>query len=245
MKGRKMSVLSNEQREGVLAQLRGGETEQPAQANQPFVDGQEEEVVEGESEYEEETEPSGHAVPYSRFSKVISDRNEIAERAEQSQTRVAELEAQLTQLKNLKELLGNQQQDQYDSYTEPEEVSEVDVLRQSMMEISEQQQYTSIERELAQIESLFPNVPAEMLLQAVIDDPSVDMTELASTYSTHVAEVEESAIARYLEEQGLSSAPQGIPPEVGHTGGRSSAPGNKSNASSIQEVTERLLKEGF
>jgi hypothetical protein len=245
MKGRKMSVLSSEQRDGVLAQLRGGETEQPAQASQPFVDGQEEEAVEGESEYEEETEPSGHAVPYSRFSKVISDRNEIAERAEQSQSRIAELEAQLTQLKNLKELFGNQQQDQHDTYAEPEEVSEVDALRQSMMEISEQQQYDSIERELAQIESLFPNVPSEMLLQAVIDDPNVNMTELASTYSTHVAEVEESAIARYLEEQGLSSAPQDIPPEVGHTGGRSSAPGNKLNASSIREVTERLLKEGF
>lgn len=240
-----MSVLSDEQREGVLAELQGGKADEPDQANHPYVEGQEEEVADDGAEYEEETDPTGHAVPYSRFSKVISDRNGYAEQAEQGQNRIADLEQQLSQLKNLKELMGNQQQDQYDGYNEPEEVSEVEGLRRSMMEISEQQQYSKIEQELSQIESLFPNVPTDMLLQAVIDDPNVDMTELAGAYSTHIAELEETAIARYLEEQGAGSANQGVPPEIGHTGGQSLTPGNKSNASSIQEVTQRLLRDGF
>ena len=240
-----MSVLSDEQREGVLAELQDGKADEPDQANHPYVEGQEEEVADDGAEYEEETDPTGHAVPYSRFSKVISDRNGYAEQAEQGQNRIADLEQQLSQLKNLKELMGNQQQDQYDGYNEPEEVSEVEGLRRSMMEISEQQQYSKIEQELSQIESLFPNVPTDMLLQAVIDDPNVDMTELAGAYSTHIAELEETAIARYLEEQGAGSANQGVPPEIGHTGGQSLTPGNKSNASSIQEVTQRLLRDGF
>ena len=58
-------------------------------------------------------------------------------------------------------------------------------------------------------------------------------------------EVEEAAIARYLAEQNVDSAQTDVPPEVGHTGGRTQTPGNKSNASSIREVTERLLKEGL
>lgn len=238
-----MSVLNNEQREGVLAQLRGQEPEAPQQEASSSVD--EQEVSETESEYEEEDDQSGHAVPYSRFSTVISARNEFAQQAEQSQARIADLEEQLNQLKNLKELFGNQQQQEHDAYSEPEEVSEVDMLRESLMQVSEQQQQGLIEQELVQIADLFPNVPHEMLLQAVIEDPSVDMTDLAASYSTHLAEIEESAIARYIEEQNLGTAQNNVPPELGHTGGHTQSPGNKSNASSIREVTERLLKEGL
>lgn len=242
-----MTVLSNEQREGVLAQLRGEETPSQPEPQEAHTDESETHEAQEESDYEEEEDDSdsGHAVPYSRFSKVISARNEFAQQAEQSQARIADLEEQLNQLKNLKELFGNQQQEQYDAHSEPEEVSEVDMLRQSLMQVSEQQQQGLIERELGHISEVYPNVPHDMLLQAVIEDPSVDMTELAGTYAAHLAEVEESAIARYLAEQNVDSAQTDVPPEVGHTGGRTQTPGNKSNASSIREVTERLLKEGL
>lgn len=242
-----MSVLNNEQREGVLAQLRGQEIEQQPEPQEAHTDEGEQYEAEGESEYEEDDEETqtGHSVPYGRFSKVISARNEFAQQAEESQARIADLEQQLNQLKNLKELFGNQQQEQYDEYAEHQEVSEVDALRESLMQVSEQQQQTLIEQELGQISEIYPNVPHEMLLQAVIEDPSVDMTDLAGAYSTHLAEVEEAAIARYLEEQNLGSEDSNVPPEVGHTGGRAYTPGNKSNASSIREVTEKLLKEGL
>lgn len=246
-----MSVLSNEQREGVLAQLRGEEIEHEPETHEAYSDEGEQYEDEGSSEYEEyedsdeETE-TGHSVPYSRFSEVIAARNGYAEQAEQSQARIAELEEQLKQINNLKQLLGQEEQSDYGYAEEPQEVSELDVLRHSMDQIVEQQQYDLIERELDSIEQQYPNVPSEMLLQAVIDDPSTNMTELASVYSAHIAEIEEAAIARYTQEYGQSpSAESDIPPEVGHTGGHDSQPGNKFNATSIREVTERLLKEGI
>ena len=243
-----MSVLNNQQREGVLAQLRGEEIEHEPETQEAYSDEGEQYEEEGSSEYEEDDEETqtGHAVPYSRFSKVIAARNDYAEQAEQSQARITELEEQLKQINNLKQLLGQKEEESYGYNEEPQEVSEIDVLRQSMTEIAEQQQYDLIERELHTIEEQFPNVPQEMLLQAVIDDPSTDMTELAGIYSQHIAEIEEAAIARYTEESGQSfSAESDIPPEIGHTGGRHETPDNQYNATSIREVTERLLKDGI
>lgn len=244
-----MSVLNGSQREGVLAQLRGEEVEHEPETHAYQPDGAEQYEDEGSNEYEEdesEEDPSGHAVPYSRFSEVISARNEYAEQAEQSQARISELEEQLKQINNLKQLIGKEEQNDYGYSDEPQEVSELDVLRESMNEIAEQQQYNLIERELSEIEGAYPDVPQEMLLQAVIDDPSVNMTELAGVYSQHIAEIEEAAIARYSQDNGqMDSAASDIPPEIGHTGGRHETPDNKFNASSIKEVTERLLKEGL
>ena len=246
-----MTILDNDQRQEVIAKLQGGSEEEDSSVEyNEAADGQAEYETESESDENEDSnddEESGHAVPYSRFSQVINTRNSLASEAEQNKARITELEEKLQQMENLKQMFGSQDNQGYNNEEQnsaPE--SEYDELRGAMMKIGEQQQYDMLERELHTVNEKYPNVPSEMLLHAVIDDPSVDIDQLASVYSAHITEVEESAINRYLQEQpGLSSAQSSIPPELGHTGGKEERPGNKSNASSIREVTERLLKQGF
>lgn len=246
-----MELLSADQREEVLAQLQGEES-QPNPEPTQTVDEQPEETEELEAsgdqteDNEVAEEEHGHAVPYSRFSKVIAARNELSSKAENYETKIQELEAKLQQMGNLKDLLGDKQEEQqYEEYDE--EISEMDVLRQNVASVAEQQQYNILERELAAVSDRFPDVPTDMLLNAVIENPETDIMQLATAYDQQVGEIRESAIAQYLQEQekqSAESARANVPPEISHTGGTNN-PGNKSGASSISEVTNYLLKQGF
>jgi hypothetical protein len=241
-----MSLLDEEQRAGVLAQLQGVEPP-PPEAPEPQLDeadgNQGEEAA--EMQHEEEDEPSGHAVPYSRFSQVIAARNTLAEQNESYEARVSELEEKLSSMKGLKELLGQSEQtEQHEVYEE--EVSELDGLRSAISQISEQQQFQILEKELAQANASFPAVSSEYLLQAVIEDPSTDVMEAAASYSQHISEIEEGAIARYLETQKAEAAQPDVPPELSNSGRPQGAKvGGKSGGTSIRDVTEFLLKKGF
>ena len=246
-----MELLDADQREGVLAQLQGEESQPDPEPTQS-VDGQfdEDEELEAtgeETEEAEETEAEhGHAVPYSRFSKVIAARNEMTSKAEGYESKIQELESKIQQMGNLKDLLGERPKEQQyeESYEEP---TEMDVLRQSVSQVAEQQQYNILEQELAAVASQYPNVSADMLLSAVIENPSTNIMQLAESYDQQVGEIRESAIAEYLKENGVntaSPAQSDVPPELSHFGG-SSSPGNKSGASTISEVTNYLLKQGF
>ena len=57
-----------------------------------------------------------------------------------------------------------------------------------------------LEVEVASAMEAYPGVPREVLLQAVVADPDAAVIKVAESYSTHLAQIEEAAIARYLEE---------------------------------------------
>ena len=214
------------------------------------VDEQQDESEEHEAsgEHEEGTdeaeEEHGHAVPYSRFSKVIAARNEMASKAEGFEAKIQELESKLQQMGNLKDMLGSNSREEYHEEEYQEEMTEMDVLRQSVAGVAEQQQYNILERELAAVAEMFPEVSSDMLLNAVIEDPQTDIMQLAASYDQQVGEIREAAIAQYLKDQAEQTAKPDVPPEVGHAGGNY-RPGNKSGASSISDVTNYLLKQGF
>jgi hypothetical protein len=243
-----LSLLNDEQRAGVLAQLQGDEPEAVTEEPQAFDEAHEEveeDAVEMQQEEDVEEEQSGHAVPYSRFSQVIAARNDLAEQNSNYETRVQELESKLASMKGLRELLGQQEQSQQEEYYQ-EEVSEIDGIRASVQQIAEQQQYQLLERELAAASEQFPSVSNDYLLQAVIDDPSINILETAAAYASHVGEIEEAAIARYLESNQADAATPDVPPELGNAGRTpSSKQANRTGASNIREVTEFLLKKGF
>ena len=243
-----MSVLNDEQRAGVIAHLQGEEPEAATEEFQAFDEVQEEateEAVDMQQEQEVEDDPSGHAVPYSRFSQVIAARNDLAEQNSSYESRVQELESKLASMKGLRELLGQQEQPEQQEYYQ-EEASEIDGIRASVQQIAEQQQYQLLERELAAASEQFPNVSNDYLLQAVIDDPSINLLETAAAYAGHVGEIEEAAIARYLESDQAHAATPDVPPELGNSGrSPSTKSASRTGASNIREVTEFLLKKGF
>ena len=158
---------------------------------------------------------TGHKVPYKRFKNVLEARNMYRD----------EVEGYKTQLSSLEQKLANLEQSnkQENPYAQPAESSNDwldDYLNQSganaapewqqqyqglndrlhQFEVAQEEQKLRIE--LGQIQKQFPNVPAHMLLNAVIQDPNVDISKLAEEYSAYVSGIEENAIARYTKEQG-------------------------------------------
>ena len=129
-------------------------------------------------------------------------------------------------------MMGMQQNtEQVNEATEPK--TELSVMREQMHSMSVQHEQVTLERELASVRSEFPNVDDSVLLNAVIQNPEVDIREVAEAYSSHVAEIEEAAIHRFIAELNRDDADDedGLPPEMASTRGRqrtaTSAQGNK------------------
>jgi hypothetical protein len=243
-----MVQLSEEATEGLSAALQGlneAEASQPVEQQiENYADDVDEAEFDTESyehdesqEYDETDVEEGHSVPYSRFSSVIAARNSATEEAQELREQLEAMQAQYEQMQQFQQMMGQQQQPQHQEpeHEMPEGMDPHMAQMQSRMhEMSVQQEQFTLERELAAVAQTHPNVDPEVLLNAVIQDPSVDIAQVAEAYSTQVAEIEEAAINRFLANLDLDEADEEsthIPPEVASRQGRqrtlSSAQGNK------------------
>ena len=195
-------------------------------------DGEYEEYEDDETDVEE-----GHSVPYGRFSKVIAARNSAAEEAQELREQLEQMQYQMDMMKNMRQMMG---QDIPEDVTPQEESpfdtsTEMGRMQSQMHEMAVQQEQFTLERELAQVQEEYPGIDSSVLLNAVIQDPSVDIMAVAEQYTNHIAEIEEAAIASFLANLDLDDAgeefEEDLPPEVGSRGGRQrtmpSAAGNK------------------
>ena len=254
-----MVQLSEEATEELSAALQGlneTETEQHVEEYADEVETDAEEVeFENESyedgdleEYDETEVEEGHSVPYGRFSKVIAAKNSAAEEAHELRGQLEAMQAQVEQMQQFQKMMGSQQ---FEQQAEPEfEVPEgmdpqVAQMQSRMHEMAVQQEQFTLERELAAVSEEYPDVDPELLLNAVIQDPHVNISEVAEAYTNQVAEIEEAAINRFLANLDLDEADDesdDIPPEMASTRGRqrtlTSARGNKPN--SMGEAHEAL-----
>ena len=182
----------------------------------PEVEGED---VSAEADVPPETDAEevedGHSVPYGRFSKVIAARNQYADEVSDLQAKIEAMQSQEQQQRQ------TEPSPSYDdeSYDEPDYEADprFSVLEDQMREIAVAQEEVKLERELSDVQSEFPNVEAEFLLNAVIQDPDTDIRQLAEEYTTRVAEIEEAAVAKYLENNPGATAPfssADVPPEV-------------------------------
>ena len=207
--------------------------------------GYEEQYADDDEEYEEyeqyeddETDvEEGHSVPYGRFSKVIAARNSAAEEAQELREQLEQMQYQMDMMKNMRQMMGQDVPED----VEPQEESPFDTsteigrMQSQMHEMAVQQEQYTLERELAQVQEEYPGIDSSVLLNAVIQDPSVDIMAVAEQYTNHIAEIEEAAISNFLANLDLEEADEefeeDLPPEVGSRGGRqrtmTSAAGNK------------------
>tara|TARA_R110002020_G_scaffold800_4_gene3973 strand:+ start:13636 stop:14421 length:786 start_codon:yes stop_codon:yes gene_type:complete len=243
-----MVKLSEEATEELSAALQGlneAEAEQPVEEQvEHYADDAGEAEFETESyengelqEYDETDVEEGHSVPYGRFSSVIAARNNATEEAQELRGQLEAMQAQYEQMRQFQQMMGQQQQPQHQEpeHEMPEGMDPHMAQMQSRMhEMSVQQEQFTLERELAAVAESHPNVDPEVLLNAVIQDPSVDIAQVAEVYSGQIAEIEEAAINRFLANLDLDEAEDesyDIPPEVASRQGRqrtlSSAQGNK------------------
>lgn len=212
----------------MIARLRGEEepepevqaAEQEPEAEEEFVQEEEEEVTHVEAteaeDYEEEEEESGHAVPYSRFRQVNERRKNLQEQIAARDRQLEELQAQLNQRA---QQAATPEQPSYEY--EPDEYEEADPdswaakfkqLEESNQDLQVKMAHMDLQTEIAIATTEYPNVPENYIWEAIAQNGHLSALEVAEQYNHFVSEVEEAAIARYLESQKAEAAPKNVPP---------------------------------
>lgn len=179
------------------------------------------EEVEAGSDSASSAEESGdseasslHRVPYTRFKEVVEARNgykseldslrEEIERlkaapAQQAQPSIPQQQYRSVQDMSDDELLAMLSDEGQSGHQEPW-MQEMTQMRSRMHEYEVSQATVKLDNELSVAQQKYPVVPREALLQAVINDDSANIMEVAEQYSSFIVSIEEAAIARHLAE---------------------------------------------
>lgn len=170
-----------------------------------------------------EEDASGHRVPYNRFKQMVDARNTLRDEATEMRQRLATLEEKANIAEQVRSVLPQQQpaqqaqkpedrglfEDLLDDLEGPPQPQGVDPRIDALMERMQQQEVALARRELeveiATATEAHPGVPRSVLLQAVVADPNTPVMSVAESYSTHLAQIEEAAIARYLQENPVAT----------------------------------------
>ena len=250
-----MVQLDADAQEGLAAALENLNSQEPVQQVEEYAEEAETYSDDGEYEYEDGEEyeeyeaddgeyyeddetdvEEGHSVPYGRFSKVIAARNAAAEEASELREQLEQMQQQMQMMQTMRQMMGQpEEQQEYAEDDGFDKSTELGRMQSQMHEMSVQQEQYALEREIAQVQDEYPDIDPNVLLNAVIQDPTVNVMAVAEEYSNHIAEIEEAAISRFLAELDFDDADEeyeeDLPPEVGSRGGRhrtvTSAAGNK------------------
>lgn len=208
--------LTDEQNEEVANLFKGDIVEEDNGTDLSTQPKETDVQVEASSTSEQQNEESGHAVPYSRFKSVIEARNELRSKTSALEKQLAELQDQLNRRENSSPAKEERYfaEDSYEDFSEDpyEDKLQTYENRIYQMEVAHEQQKLNQEIQFAQ--QRFPDVGRELLLQAVINDPNVDVMDVAERYSTFVVGLREQAVADYLKQNPQASAPPVVRPDA-------------------------------
>lgn len=221
-----MSFLNENQQEELASFLEGkdlsGEQDNSTQQFVQTQTRQEPTTQQAVKSSPSASEDEGHSVPYSRFKSVITARNELREKTEYLESQLKNLEEQLNVTKSAKQsqsafddLYSNFMKPESEPVYEDENASKLRRFEQVAEQFEVFQAKQQLEQELAIAAQKYPEVPKDVLLTAVVQNPSVDIMDIAERYNTFVSAVREDAIAQYTRANGgIKPAPQ-APPRVG------------------------------
>jgi hypothetical protein len=221
-----MSFLDEAQKEELANFLnQSGEVEENNSSEQIEVKEEQadnQDVNKASDSSPEQEQNDGHSVPYSRFKSVIEARNELRNRTSKLERQLEELQTQLT----AKQEQPRQKEESYFDQDWSDETSEWDDPVQAQMsqyekrmfelEVAHEQQ--RLQREVDYAITRFPDVTKDMLLQAVIDNPSTDVMDIAERYSTFVNGLREQAIAEYTKANPSAPSRPSAPPVISAAG---------------------------
>jgi len=196
-------------------------------------------AAEPEGEVEIEVE-DGHRVPYNRFKQVLDARNGHREEVESLRQEVETLKSNQQSWQQPQQAQPPPQPQvqpreddwwsefQAESGAAPEAPHGPDPqLAQLQHRVEAQEvafQKMVLERELNAASEKFPSIDRRQILQAVHQNPSMPVMQIAEQYSTWLAGIEEAAIARHLSdspsaaaEEAKVAAPQ-APPRPAQSG---------------------------
>lgn len=221
--------------------------------------------VDSSSSYREsadDVDDKSHKVPYNRFRSVLEARNKFRDEASSYEEKIANLEKQLVRFQNgapgangpgPPEPVANQNEERswLDEFLNddqpqaevaaPQWQSQYDSLNKRLHQFEVAKEQDNLSRELKGIEEKYTNVNKHFLLKAVISNPEVDLDKLAGEYDTWISSTEESAIARYLEDNKAGEAPK-VPPRPRSTGSspKSSITEPAKKPSTLKDATNAL-----
>jgi len=163
---------------------------------------------------DDDEDDGGHAIPYNRFKSVVDARNKFKDSNSALEKQIAELKAKLEDVskpKNVEEPDADE-----DDWLN-------DVFGDEKDDNSDDARYASLESRIAQFEQeratqtlsaelqvalvQYPDVPESFLLNAVVNDPTVNILGVAEQYTTWMSSVQEGAVNKYLTSQKEASAP--------------------------------------
>jgi ubiquinone biosynthesis protein UbiJ len=241
-----MSLLSEEQSQDLARFLESGNAADDSSESQ--IEAQEittEEIdvkQDQESSPEPQNEESGHSVPYSRFKSVIESRNDLRQKTSDLEEQLSTLESRFSQQENANQRTEAKSAiDQYLDddiyYDEADEVQDrADVYESRIHELEVSHQEVQLQKEIDYATSKYPDVSEDVLLQAVINDPSIDVADVAERYSTFISGLKEEAIAEYSQRVPVAEVPPSVPPRVG-----SAASSNAGRAALGPESTPKTM----
>ena len=189
----------------------------------------------------------GHAVPYKRFQKVIQARNSFREEGESLRQQIEELKAQVNQPKQArapKEPV--EEKDWLDEALEESQVpDQYEELNERLTRFEVSQQKALLEQELNGVLEQHPNVPRELLIQAVVQNPNENLNTVAERYSSYIAEVQEKAIAEHMKTVEVAPKKKVGPPRPKKTGAAKTEEAPKpldrdSRYKAVQEAIARM-----
>lgn len=205
---------------------------------------------------EEEEYADGHKIPYKRFKNVLDARNGYKDEIESLRERNRELEAYLASKPSSPD--REPEEESYDdSDFEYDDDVDTDIdfeggyddkrvkqLEGQMHELRVQHYKQQLMRDMEIIKDKFPSVPPESVLQAVANDPSTNIFQVAETFNSFLAEREEAAIQRYIKENpqvAPEAAPRPRRSGGGDAPGSSRVPKNK-RPKYLKDVRNALLQ---
>lgn len=203
-----MSFLSSDAMASLASRLEAGEVQEPANIvpqTQPEPSAPVEVKTDAKGVPDTstaDTNDEGHNIPYKRFKSVVETKNELKSKNNELSRQLEELKAQLEaksaapqkavvpeddDLEDLFRQLDAPDDDRYKS------------LESRLRSFEEKQAQAELESELASVSRQYPSVPEAVLLQAVVNDPTVDMRTVAMQYDAWISEIQQAAIAEHLK----------------------------------------------
>ena len=224
------------------------EVEAASEEGSSPVDAEEkQEASEDGDEDDKGDDADGHAVPYKRFQKIIQARNSFREEGESLRQQIEDLKAQVNQPKQArapKEPV--EEKDWLDEALEESQVpDQYSELNERLTRFEVSQQKTLLEQELNGVLEQHPNVPRELLIQAVVQNPNENLNTVAERYSSYIAEVQEKAIAEHMKTVEVAPKKKAGPPRPKKTGSVKSEQASKpldrdSRYKAVQEAIARM-----
>lgn len=203
----------------------------------------------------EESVTPNHRVPYKRFKSVLDARNKYKSEVNEYQTKLTHMEQQLQQLRTtptpavaakeesndswLDDLLSD---DSTPSYSTDHNDNNYKQLEDRLYQFELKQAQAELDNEIASALNQYPNVPKNLLLQAVVQKPDVNVLDVAESYNAYISSVEEQAIQRYLSENDKpapAAAPRGR--SAGSKPNQRNAGHDSKSTSTMKDAKKALL----